>query len=349
MKDREGYSAVGRIESVSGLRSAGLAAEALIYPEHAGRLASDSSVRLVYNERTPAWVVKTLFPPPMRAKLLADIERFAVDNRAEFIDTIWPDLKSVIDEAFSIIEEDFLKSLEARGSEIDRLLEKHKAETFRKEILPVLRREAWPVIREESAQLVDSVGRELWDKLPMGSLGLRWMAEKVPFTDDDLVRKRFNEYVEKDALPIIESHTGDFVDLAQKIFARLSRNPEITSALRRCLSVLAADDDCLRLLDGVFRDVFAENERLVRRVKARLSDPGFLGRISAFLEKLTPLLNSTADSILLNEARDGINPELVRVLRSQLFMKDASWFLVEPGEGPAAAEGSVFDCSVFKD
>ncbi len=345
MRGGLGYMSVGRIARVD---PAGRA-EAILYPEHARQVSSGSRFLLVRNRRTPAWVVKTLFPPGLRARIQEDLKRFAAEHGPALLEALWPDIKSLMTEAFSIMEEDFLKSLASRDAAVRKLIDKHKTETFQKEIMPVLRKEAWPVIREESAPLVEKIGQELWEKLPMGNLGLRWMAEKVPFTSDDLVRKRFDEYVENEALPILESHTDEFVELAQKVFARLARNKALTAALRRSVSAVGSDREFLDLLEGVFEDVFADSRKLAQCMKSRLSDPKFTAKVSGFLELLTPLLNSTADAILLDASGDGINPELARVLRTQLFQKDSCWFLVESPGGPPLPDGAFVESVPFED
>jgi hypothetical protein len=45
---------------------------------------------------------------------------------------------------------------------------------------------------------------------------------------------------------------------------------------------------------------------------------------------------------MLDEEGSGINPDLARVLRTQILWKDACWLLMEPEEGPPHDTGVVF-------
>jgi hypothetical protein len=320
-----------------------------LFPDRSARVTQDAEVRLVYNHRTPTWVVRTLFPPPLRAEICQEIGRFFRENRESFFEAVWPDVREMLRGACTVLEEDLEKALESRSKQVGELVDRHREETFKKRLLPVLREEAWPVLKKDAAPLLDRIGEELWKELPMWGLGWRWFAEKVPFTDDDLVRKRFEEYVEEEALPILESHTEAFVDLASGVFAQLARNPRVTRAVKSCVTDVASDRAFLALLESLFREVVLDNPRLHDCIVERMKRKSFLEKIGRFAERLNPLLCRVANRILLNEKGDALNPELVRVLRTQLFWKDTSWFLVEPGTGLPAGRGHVFKASVFRD
>jgi hypothetical protein len=345
----EAYVTVGQVEAVTERSPDKTAVRARIFPEHARFLTMDTSLELVYNLRTPAWVLKTLLPPRLRTRLQEDLETFVRDNREEFFRVVGPELEATVEEAISILEEDMSAALRRHQADVDAILESHKATTVEKELLPVLKKEAWPIIEDRSRPLLEKVGKELWEKLPMWDLGWRWVAGKVPFTRSDMAQKRFKEYVSEEAVPVLTAHTEDFVDLAADIFRRLLKNSRISAALRRSLGEVAKDPAVRKLLEAVFREAVLDNPRLGLCLSRRLSTPAFTAKLSRFLDRLEPILNRTANAILLDSKGRGINPELVRVLRSQLFGKDPSFFIVKPGTSVPAPSGWSFSATIFDD
>ena len=67
-----------------------------------------------------------------------------------------------------------------------------------------------------------------------------------------------------------------------------------------------------------------------------------MDRFHALLEALGPTLNRAANRILLDESGRAINPDLARVLRTQVLWKDACWILVDPGRGAPAPPERIF-------
>jgi len=67
------------------------------------------------------------------------------------------------------------------------------------------------------AVILDEAGEELWDALPIWSLGVKYVWEKVPLTPEEQVKRRFEEYLKKDAAPILKKHAPAALKLAGEV------------------------------------------------------------------------------------------------------------------------------------
>lgn len=314
----------------------------LFEPPAEGR-AGDFRFTAVPNPRTPAWVLNVLLNEERKARLLEDLRRFAASHQEQIFATFWPPFEAFLRDAFRILGDDLPEVLEARDEEVQRILNRHKNETFEEELLPVLKAEVWPTVRERSAPLMEDVGREIWARMPVWQLGWRYFYQQVPFTDDEILERRWQKFLDEEAIPVLESHTEDFLEVVRVVVTDMAQNPRMSAALRSVLSAVVDDPVFADLMRGVFSDLLSPEGRILLALRERFTSPVFVDRLNNLLEDLGPTLNRTANRILLDESGLAINPDLAKVLRTQILWKDACWVLLETGGGGArGCRGTIF-------
>jgi len=310
-------------------------------------LTGETRFIAVPNPRTPAWVIDVLLPEARRERLLQDLREFSLDHREEIYETFWGPFEGFLKDSFRILQEDLPRILAERDDEIQRLLERHKKETFEPELMPVLKEEVWPLLEKRSEPLLDKVGDELLAEVPLFDLGWGQVKDWAPFWGKDNVRFVLREFIRQKATPVLREHTEDFLALSREVMIDITKNPRVTDVLRKSVIALAGDPEFIRILRDVFTDLVSPEGRIFQAFRDRFSDPAFVDRLNRLFEALGPMLNRTANSILLDGEGGGINPDLIRVLRTQILWKDASWIWVEPAGGPPVASGHVFKGELY--
>jgi hypothetical protein len=343
VRDPRGVRAVGQVRSTAA--EGGATAAVVEFYDPADAPARGTRFHAVPNALTPAWTVEVLLPPERRARILEDLRAFTREHRLEILETFWTPSDLFLRDAVGILEEDLPAVLRRRDDQVQKLLKKHRDTTFEKEMLPVLKAEAWPRVQERSRPLVEEVGEELWKGLPKWELGWRYVYGQLPGTDSDVMRKRFDRYVEEEAVPILTAHTEDFLAVLQEVLSDLAANPRVAASLRGGFARVVEDPEFTALLGDVFAELLSSEGRLLAAFRARFTSPEFTDRLNRLFERLGPCLESSADRILLADD-GGIHPDLARVLRRQIFLKDACWILVEPGAGPPAPPDAAFEGDV---
>jgi hypothetical protein len=344
VREGAGIRAVGQVRSVSRGPAATEAAVEFFAPSSAP--AGDARFLAVPNALTPAWTVEVLLPPERRREILEDLGAFTRERRQEILDTFWPPAELFLRDGTRILEEDLPAILAKRDERVQKVIQKHRDTTFEKEMLPVLKKEAWPRVQEHSKPLMEKVGEELWGRMPKWELGWRYVYGQLPFTDPETMRRRWDRYVEEEAVPVLTAHTDEFLEVVQKVLADLAANPRVKDSLRLGFTRLVEDPEFADLIRDVFEELFASQGRLVAAFRERFSSPEFTERLNRLFEELGPCLEASADRILLGE-NQSIHPDLARVLRRQILLKDACWILLEPGSGAPAPPAAAFEGRVL--
>src|SRR5205085_5892556 len=100
--------------------------------------------------------------------------------------------------AMTVLENNLAAALKNHEGEFHAVLDKHQS-TLKDDLLPVLKEQLGPVVKEKSKPLLRKIGRELWDALPMWSLGWSAFRDKLPWQNQSYVDKWFEEFVETKA------------------------------------------------------------------------------------------------------------------------------------------------------
>ena len=346
VRDGQGLREAGQVRSLSPFGDRTEAVVEFFAPD-AKSPARDARFAAVPNALAPAWTLEVLLPPERRMRLAEELRAFAKEHREEILRTFWPPAELFLRDAAAILEDDLPAILGKRDDRVQKILQKHRDTTFQKEILPVLKEAAWPRVRERSKPLIEEIGEELWGRLPKWELGWRYVYGQLPFTDSEIMRRRWGRYMEEEAIPVLEAHTDDFLGVVEEVFGDLAADRRVSETVRRGIGRMVQDPDFAALVREIFTELASSEGRLLAAFRGRFSSPEFAENLNRLMESLGPTLEACADRILLDPERGTIHPELARVLRRQILLKDACWILLEEGAGKPAPPGTVFEGRVL--
>lgn len=278
-----------------------------------------------------AWVVETLLPEDKRLFVEAEVRKFLRDHEETFMAFVRPLAEEVVAEGTKVLEANLTTALAKHEKEIHALLDTHR-EQIRKEVVPVLKRELGPSAKVKADPILREIGRELWDELPMWSLGWRAFVDVIPGTDKNRVDKWWSEFVDTKAIPILEKHEPELMKAFEELIEEGGRNPAIRKELSKATKRLAKDPKFRKLARGVLEDALIRPFQARQLLDRLLAEPAHLARLRALSEAFAPTLQRIARKLTINEQTGEIDANLVRVLRRVVFHKDARYIELVPGK-----------------
>jgi hypothetical protein len=155
------------------------------------------------------------------------------------------------------------------------------------------------------------------------------------------VQAEWRRFVEEEAIPVVESHFDELVDVQKKIIVETTANPAVRTAIQESIESLIDDKELRALLSDILQHAIVNNQEL-HQVLQEVMQSEQAGQLSQQFEaSLQPLANEIGVELFGTET-DGLTPELVAVLRSQILGKDQRWLVVRYDNTtlpPTAAKG----------
>jgi hypothetical protein len=189
---------------------------------------------------------------------------------------------------------------------------------------------AWPILAKRAQPALDAVGKEILTRLPVWGFTWRLLYQSLPITADDYVKAEWQRFVDHDVLPILKSHTGDFIGALQDVIAEVSSHPQSSEALRQSFDRLLHDRELQHQIRLIFQEIILDNPRFHQAMLDRWNSPELAQAIDKLSVFMGPLLAKIGDAVLGTRG-GGITPEFARVLRTQILEKDRRWILIESG------------------
>jgi hypothetical protein len=284
---------------------------------------------LTYHQTTDSfeWVLRTMLPPEKR-KQIADELKLAFDqNREEVLGALRPVVEGAIRAALSAVEQEVPQAIARHRDDLERLGGKYQREILERDIVPLVRAEVWPVVRRHAEPMAHEVGEEIWQRASLWRFGWRYAYDKLPLPQRDLTQQEWQRFVRQEAVPVLQSHTEDFVRVQQQIVRELAADPKIRAAVSGSLGRVTSDPEARRIVWQIVREATADNPR----VKAVLEDHWRSEPTQAAIRQAAAPLEPTIERIgelLFGTPQGGVTPEFARVLRNQILLKDRRWLML---------------------
>lgn len=280
-----------------------------------------------------AWMIKTLLPPRRRAILEAEVGKFLDENQGALTNFLRPIAEDVIEHGMKVMEANLNKALTKRGSQIEKLVERHRAD-LTKELLPVLKKELGPLAKEKAQPILNKIGRELWDELPMWSLGWHAFVDSLPGTKKTRVERWWNTFLENKAIPILRKHEEDLVTALGELIESGAKNAKVRRALSLASRRLAKDPKFKRLVRGILEDALIRPFQAGTLIRKLLNDRTHADRLTKLSQAFAPTMERLAHKLTVDPESGRMDPALARVLRRVVFLKDKRWVEVIAGDEP---------------
>lgn len=294
------------------------------------------------------WMLRTMFHDRKKEELKGLIQNAVSDNRQELIDAFKPLVVNSLKEAGGLIREDMRVAFEARQPQLAKLGQRYQTKVLKEKLMPVFQNEVWPIIQEESEPLVGEISREIWDEVSVFGFSWRYLYDRSPLPKKDLTEKKFKQFVDQKAKPIIAAHMDEVLVLQKAISAKVSKNEKVRQALNESLQVAVNDPELQQFMADVLRDVLVDNPRLHEAMNKHWASAEAKQAFAVASAKLDPVIREIGIS-LFGTPDGGITPEFASVLRRRILHKDARWLtlkIVDPAGNEAAPADGVMPTSL---
>ena len=292
----------------------------------------------VFREATDSvdWMLRTMFHDEKKAELKELIQDAIKTNQTELVEAFKPVIVESLKEAKTLVRDDLRQAFETRKPQLTKLSQRYQTEVLEKKLLPVFQSEVWPIIQTESEPLVSEISREIWSEVSVFGFGWRYLYDRTPLPKKDLTEKKFKEFVDEKAKPIIAAHLDEVLQLQQEIVGKVAKNEKVRQALNESVQAATNDPELQKFLAEVLQDVLINNPRLQQAMNKQWSSAQAKQAFSLANAKLDPVIRKIGIS-LFGTPDGGITPEFARVLRRRILHKDARWLTLKIVD-PAANE-----------
>lgn len=274
-------------------------------------------------------VVEALFSVERRQQIAQILARDWQLYGRELSVQFEPLLREGAAELAATVESELPKVLERHREDLGVLADRYQSEIVRDQIVPLVRKQVLPIIEEEVRPAALEIGRELWDRVSLWSFTWRYLYDVSPLPERNAVRSEFERFLQREIRPAIESRTDAFVDVTERIVARISRNEEVRKVVRESLRTAAADPQLQQVILQVFREAIIENGAVSAALQEWLQSEEVQAALQLTAARFEPTVREIGD-LIFGSRESGISQEFARVLRLQILMKDRRWLMIVP-------------------
>ena len=332
----EAFALQGRITAISA--NAPWRVDIELDPQVTRRFSSESRMIAMHPDADLAWVLKTLVPPSLRQEVLADLGEVWQKRQSEMFEALRPHVVALTGDLGSILGEALPRSLQQNRERRDAFFDAFRKRIFDRDLEPILEREFIARLEERLGPLAGEMGAEIWAKVSVGDLmALSWIATKDVFgaTEKREMAKRLSVLLESKALPVFKQHAPTAFRESMAALMEGLEQPHVVEALDKALKDTMGLKEFQEFIAALVDSWIVENTTLHERLIEALESEKLRAPIDKLWKAAEPELESALTEILTRADRQGMDHQLVRVLRRVVLRKDRSYLVIEgiPGEG----------------
>lgn len=289
--------------------------------------------------RTPdslAWVAATMLPPAKRRAVAEEISRAFQEHQQEVVAQLRPIIQDALRDALNTVETDLRAALIDHRHEIERIGGRYQTELIEDEVVPLVKQEVWPIVMERGEPVANEIGMDIWRRVSVWRFTWRYFSDLTPLTRGDRFAQEWKRFVQAEAVPELEAHTDELVELVKTVFSESSRNPKIQAAVRRNLKRMLNDRQLQDTLWKIVREVVFERPGLRQVLNRHWNSERTRRAFQITADRLEPAAQRIG-ALLFGSPETGITPEFRQVLRNRILHKDRRWFMLDASESSPPA------------
>ena len=172
--------------------------------------------------------------------------------------------------------------------------------------------------------MAEEIGQEIWKEVSVWRFGWRYIYDRSPLPEKKLTEKEFNRFVENKAVPILENHLEDFIDVQKAVLTKISGNEKVKETVSASVQEISNDPKFRELVTSIFREALVENQRLKNTLREKWQTPSAQAAMARANQSLDPTVTKIG-ATLFGSTHTAITPEFARVLRNKVLHKDERW------------------------
>lgn len=326
------YFSAGRVIDVETTAN-GLLARVAIFPEYVPLLRADARLESVSSTGDVAWVVSVLLPKAKLEKLKELLGRAWVEEKDRLWHDLEPGLARFAGDVAAALRADLPKLLDSQNDDIRTLSDVVRQRVWNDHLRDAFLAEIWPKAESRAAPIVAKIGDEIVHKAPVFTLSWSYLMQKLPFSDDEAVRRRMRRFIEEEVVPILAAHRDEFKEASMSIVQDALKNEKFVGALEQGLANCVADPRFRAAAKNLLDHWVVSNPRVRELFAGLFARDDVRKPIEALLSDREGDIRAVAHLLLLDDEEYGINPDLARVLRRKILGEGQDWVFLDPGVG----------------
>lgn len=326
----EAFALQGRIASIAAAAPWTVGID--VDPSVARNFGSGTRVIAMNPDGNLAWVLKTLVPPDMRDEVLEELAGLWGKRREQTMTALRPYLLRLVGDIGSLLGEGLPDALKQHDAERQLFVKAFVADVFSQDLGPVLEREFMTRLEERLGPLAGTIGAEIWATVSFADMmSLSWIATKDVFgaAQKEEMARQLARLLEKKALPVFKKHAPTAFREAGSAVVEGFEEPSVQAAFDRAFKHTLAHDAFQDFLGAVVDTWIVRNAQLHNKLVEALDSEELRKPLDDLWRAAEPLLEGALEEILTRADREGMDHQLVRVLRRVVLKKDEHYLVLE--------------------
>ena len=303
---------------------------------------------------TLEWALGRVLSPERRERLTAELRTMATESQERLRDALGP----VLAEFARGVAGDILADLSGFVGTHEEQLRRVGLDVLaraRARWEPLLRERVWPLVVDRLRPLAERLGDELWNELPWGEIAasaaqsLGGAVANVFLPSEyrlptDQIRRWRDRYLAETAVPKVASYLPEALEAVGEVLGEMLEDERVGQALRDTLFRDALGDPrVMGLLAQAFSTAVLDNPRLRERLRGLFDDPRLRRALFDLAEQIEPRAVAFARTLVLDETRGALHPELAMLVRVRRIGSEGNWVLLELPDAEPTAAGAPRD------
>lgn len=291
---------------------------------------SQGRLELHRPNRNLARVAEVMLTEERLERLQAILNQVRQQHQAEVSAELGPIIRQAFQELRPVIESELRNAIETHRPQLDQLSEKYRMRIVNQRLVPLVQSEILPVVQKHATPLMEKVGAEMWQKVSLWRFAWRYIYDGSVGPSEKLVQQEWRRFMDQHAMPILQSHSEDFVDVQTVIVRELSANPRVKQAIRDSLDEVIDDEDAWRVVRSILSQAITSNPQVQQKLREVLQSPQTQATLNRIGDRLEPYAVQIGAELFGTPQE--VNKEFALVLRHMILNKDEQWLVWVPNE-----------------
>lgn len=289
---------------------------------------SEGRLELHRPNRNLARVAEVMLTKDRIERLQAILNQIRQQHQAEVSAELGPVIRQAFQELRPVIETELRNAIESHRPQLDQLSEKYRMRIVNQRLVPLVESEILPVVQRHATPLLEKIGAEMWQKVSLWSFAWRYIYDGSVGPSEKLVQQEWRRFMDQHALPILQSHSDEFVELQTVIVRELSTNPKVRQAIRDSLDEVIDDEDAWKVVRAILSQAITSNPQVQQKLREVLQSPQARATLNRIGDRLEPYAVQIGAELFGTPQE--VNKEFALVLRHMILNKDIQWLVWVP-------------------
>ena len=329
----EAFAPVGEVQSIE--------YEPLVYrvtllldPTVARRFGTGTVARAMAPRGDLIWAGKTLLTPALREELVKEMKVIWSREGEETMRRLRPFLTQFFEKVSGVLKESLPGVIERNKDKMNTFMTVLREEIYPHELEPALQDVLFPKLEERMSGVAGSIMSDVASKVEWGdAAGVLWSAamNKIGIGDQKTVERKLIAILKKSALPVFRARGPELAKVAMKTTAEAMKDERVKKAMDRATEAVLEHEAFRAFITEVGRQWFLENEGLHEVLRESVTSSQLRTPLENLWRVAEPTLERYLEEMLTRSDREGMDHQLVRVLRRTVLHKDRRYVLLVPG------------------